>query len=70
MPPFPHSEDHIIALPPLLDYPRDHFGRILQVRIHDNHSLSDAMIEACGDRELMAEVARQADQLDALILGP
>ena len=41
----------------LLDHLERHFGRVLEVRIHDDHGFPASEVEAGGDRDLVTEVA-------------
>ncbi len=49
--------DHVIALPPFLDHLRDHFRRILKVRIDHDDAIPARVIHACCDRRLMTEIS-------------
>ncbi|MNL11089.1 hypothetical protein D3C87_1319100 [compost metagenome] len=49
--------DHVVALAPLGHQLRDHFRRVLQVRIDDHDGLSGGVIHPRRDGGLMPEVA-------------
>ena len=57
--------DHVVALAPARDHLRDQFRRVLQVGVDRHHGGAGGMIQAGGERHLLAEVARQVDDLDA-----
>ena len=59
--------DHHVAFAPALDEFLDHLGRMLEVGIHDDDGAPPRMVEARGDRDLLAEIARERDRADARI---
>ena len=58
-----------VGLPPLHlgDHLGEQFGRILEVGVDDQDALARAQIEAGGQRELVAVIARQVDRDQARI---
>ena len=53
-----------MALPPAPEKLRDDLGRVLQVGVHDHDRVAVRVVHARGDRQLVAEVAREREQLD------
>jgi hypothetical protein len=51
------------ALPPLLHHLRDDFGWILEVGVDQHYGLATGIFQPRADGDLMAEIARQPDQL-------
>lgn len=51
--------DNLVAFAPLCDHLGDHFRRILQVGVDQHDGVAIGVIEASGDGDLVAEVARQ-----------
>ncbi len=47
----------------------DDFGRILEIGVHDDDRAAGSAIESGGDRDLMAEIARELDEPIATV-GP
>ena len=47
----------------------DDFGGILQVAVHHHDHVAADMVQRGSDRDLVAEIPRQADGHDARILG-
>ena len=56
--------DHVEALAPLGEQVRDQLWRVLLAGVDDHGRGAAGMIEAGGQRQFLAEVARQAQQLD------
>ena len=54
-----HGVGDVVALAPLLDHPQHHFGRVLQVGVHDDHRIAVGKVHAGGDRDLMAKIAAE-----------
>ena len=59
--------DHLRARLPFGDHLRQHFGRVLQVAIHDDGGIALRMDQPAGDRVFLAEIARQLQALDARV---
>ncbi len=66
----PPGADHVEAEPPRRDQVGDHLRRVLQIGIDDDHRLPPRVVQTGGGGDFLAEVARQADQGDALIIQP
>ena len=62
--------DHVVPLAPALGELEHDLGRILQVRVHDDHCFPDGVVEAGGQCDLMAEIARHADDLESRVTLP
>ena len=58
----------LIAVTPILEQCRDELGRMLHVTVHRDDDIAIRMVEAAGQRELMAVVAREQHRLDAAVL--
>ncbi len=56
--------DHQVALAPLLHEGRDHLGRVLEIRIHDDDRVAPHMVEAGRDGDLLAEIAAERHRAD------
>ena len=57
--------DHVVAvIEPARDQRLDQIGRMLAVAVHEQHGAEPGMIEAGEQRRLLAEIARQRDDLD------
>jgi len=50
------------------DHAWEQVRRILQVRVHDDHSISSGEIEARADCGLVTEITRKSDYLDASVV--
>ena len=61
------GRDDVVALLPFGDHLQDDFGRVLQIRVHHDDRAAGGVIEPDGDRDLVAEIARQLDQPVALV---
>ena len=61
--------DDVEAVAPLRHESRDHLGRILQVGVHEHDRVSSCGVEPGGQRRLVPEVARQAQQPDVRVPG-
>ena len=53
----------VTGQPPVNKF-RDNLRRILQVRINHHQGITRGMLHPCGDCQLVAEIARQADHAD------
>src|SRR5690606_28322014 len=63
-----HADHHVVALAPLRDELRNQLGWVLQITVDRNHRLARRMREPRRQRDVLAEVAREPDDLDAGIL--
>jgi hypothetical protein len=63
----PLGVDDLVALFPLGDHVEDDFGRVLQVGVHDDDRAAHGVLHARGDRDLVAEIARQLDEAITLV---
>ena len=61
--------DDLETLPPLGDEIEHDLRRVLQIGVHDDDRLAAGMVHARGDRDLMAEIARQREVAIARV-GP
>ena len=61
--------DDVAAGPPVVEHERDQLGRILEVGVEHHDRVASRMVEAGGQRGLMAEVARQLDHAHARVVG-
>ena len=68
VPALPHCVNDLVALLPASGELEYDLGRVLEVCVHDDHGLAGRRIHASGDGDLMAEVARQLDNLEPRIL--
>ena len=57
----------LVALLPALEHAGDHLGRVLQVRVDDDDRIAPGHVHAGGDGDLVAEVARKVDELQARV---
>ena len=57
----------VVALPPAGGHLQHHGRRVLEVGVHDDHGLSTGQVHPGGDGGLVAEVAGQADGLEAFV---
>ena len=56
-----HAVDDVVALAPALDERPEQLGRILQVDVHRDQDVAARVVDAGGERRLLAEVAREVD---------
>ena len=61
--------DHLVALPPERDHLEHHLRRVLEVAVHDHDRVAGGEVEPRRDRQLVAEVAGQEEQLHPLVVG-
>ena len=66
---FPHGDDDIESLPPLLDEAWNDLRGVLQIGIHHHHRRSGSVVKTGGNGNLMTEVPGEADILHSLVLG-
>jgi hypothetical protein len=59
--PQPPAIDDVKTIPPARDHLADHFGRVLQIGVHDDDGFARGGVHAGADRDLMAEISRRAD---------
>ncbi len=59
--------DDLVALLPLGDHVEHDLGRILEIGVHDDDRLARGAVHAGGDRDLVAEIARQLDEAVAAV---
>jgi hypothetical protein len=59
--------DDLITIFPPRDEFRDHLRRMLEIAIHGHDGFAAGQVEACGERNLMAEAARKPDNLESLV---
>ena len=64
-----HRVDDVGALAPLGDHVGDQLRRVLQVGVDHRDDVADGVLEAGGQRGLVAEVARQVDDAHARVGG-
>src|SRR5262249_50245388 len=63
--------DHVVAVvEPIADEPFHQRRRVLSVTIHEQDSAEAGMIEPGEQRRLLAEIARERDDLDIEAVGP
>ncbi len=62
-----HAIDHVAALAPQLQHPRQQLGRVLAVAVEAQHDVALGVIDAGGEGGFLAEVAGEADQSGALV---
>ena len=60
-----HGIDHVIAFAPFGHHPGDHLGRMLEIGVDGNHRIAGGVGQARGQGRLLAEIAREDQQLDA-----
>ena len=65
----PLGDHHVDPLPPALHELRDDLGRVLQVAVDDHDGVAAGVVEAGGDRELVAERAREVQHAHAGVGG-
>ncbi len=63
----PLRVDHLGALTPPRDEVGDDLGRVLQVGVDDDHGVAAGVVQAGGDGDLVAEVAREVDHAHARV---
>ena len=63
-----HGINHFVALAPFCDHLEHHFGRILQVGVHDDHRITLRKVRAGRNRHLVAKITTKVDYLNTLIL--
>jgi hypothetical protein len=54
---------------PTLDHLRDDLGRILEIGVDHDHRGAASVIDTGAQRHLVAEVAREVDDADAVVAG-
>ena len=59
----------LVALAPERDHLERHLRRILQIAIDQDHGVAAGEVESSRDRELVAEVPGQEEELDPLVAG-
>ena len=59
-----HAVDDLVALLPASYELRDHFGRVLEIAVHRDDGVAAGEVEPRRERDLMAEAARQSDDLE------
>ena len=64
-----HHVDDVGALAPLGDHVGDQLGRVLQVGVDHRDGVADGVLEAGGQRRLVAEVAREVHDAHARVGG-
>ena len=62
-----HGVDDVDALAPALEHLRDHLRRVLQVAVEHHDHVAAGVLEPGGQRRLVAEVARERDDLHARV---
>jgi hypothetical protein len=60
--------DHVVALAPFRHHVGDQLGRVLEVGVDQHDRVAARGIDAGGQGRLVAEIARQRDDLDARVL--
>ena len=60
-----HRVDDVVALAPARGELEHDLGRILQVGVEHDHRVARGDVDAGGERDLVAEVPRQPDELEA-----
>ena len=63
-----HAIDDVDTPAPLLDHGCHDFRRVLKIGIDDDHAVATSVVDARGDRDLVAEVARELQHSDVSIL--
>ena len=61
--------DNVVARVPAGNEIGDHLGRVLQITVHDDHTVAAGMLETGGYRDLLAEVAAEGNRLIARVAG-
>jgi hypothetical protein len=62
-------DDVVAAVLPVTDQRLDQRGRMLAVAVHEQHGAAPRVIEAGGERRLLAKIARQRDDLHVKRIG-
>jgi hypothetical protein len=62
-----HAVDDVVPLPPPSSELGEKLRRMLEVAVHDDDGITVREIDARGDRELMPEVSRELDHLEARV---
>jgi hypothetical protein len=66
-----HAGDGVeAALPDLGIEERDVLGRVLEVAVHDHVPIGTGVVDAGGERVVLAEVAAELHAADAPVLAP
>ncbi|MNE59176.1 hypothetical protein D3C80_1542550 [compost metagenome] len=60
----PLGVDNLIALFPLCNHLQDNLRRVLKIGINNNYRLPFSIVHPGGNRDLMAEIAGEVNQLD------
>ena len=63
-----HGVDDVVALTPARGELEHDLGRILQVGVEHDHRVARGQVDAGGQRDLVAEVPRQLDQLEPRVV--
>ena len=53
--------DDVAPGPPVVEHRRDHLGRVLEIGVEHHDGVAAGVVEAGGERRLVAEVPRQVD---------
>ena len=62
-----HRVDDVVALAPARGELEDDLGRILEVGVEHDHRVARREVDAGGERDLVAEVAREPDEPEARV---
>ena len=62
-----HHVDDVGAVLPRRDHVRDQLGRVLEVGVEHRDGVAARVLEAGGERRLVAEVAREVDDAQARV---
>jgi hypothetical protein len=62
-----HGIDHVGPGAPAVEHLEDDLGRVLEVGVHHHHGVARRVVEARRQRGLVAEVARELDDLHAVV---
>ena len=62
-------DDVVAVIEPIADELLDQRRRMLSVAVHEQHGAEAGVIEAGEQRRLLAEIARQRDDLDVETVG-
>ncbi len=63
------TKDDLKSFLPFFDHGGDDFGRVLKIAVDQDHAVAGGVVDAGSDGGLMAEIAGEADELDAGVLG-
>ncbi len=63
----PLATNHIVAIAILRHHLVNHVERVLQIGIDEDHRIADGVIDPGCRRQLVAEVSREAQHLDAAV---